>query len=1740
MNVSTLISTINAAIQANTLALNDSIKGITWKTDIQAAIHAYFKLSKLSITASKLKAMEASANSVTASSTSKNLPSVVVFGAPDSDILNIPKDRIELTLYITPVNETTSDDNVHFTLIAQVAPPTEGLTGWTPSDSFPALANSSVFEILVATKPPSFLLTSFDHDQQWNFGGPDTSFSNTFKNLKSGLNLQVPSGLSTDLFPPLEALFGDLSLVTFYFNGQVDNSQTTKESNNLSIELLAELGSKHNLSLLGNSNFELEFDAGFQAIPTQTQPNPPDTETQTLLRTQVVLQATVGNALIQAIVPLTGKTLSFSMSGLDGLPALSLTDIAFLFEKSFLSENLPQSITSSDFFQYIGVQNLSLAIDLPGGGAKPNISSILLEIGYKKPNPPYIGYQPWFDLRSFTVTWSVINPFPVAKSQPTILLDGNFDLLEGDISFEASFAKKAPAPSAVGATAGTSSWVFDIQGGLINVPDKADPEKNTNTIKLSKLFEQFSSGSDDFPDIEIDALSFSAQPEQKFYSGYIDIELNWGFTGYTAPKLNSLSVDVTDNSGSITGSIGTEIAVGKAIFDFKAERKETEWAFSAKSTEEFSIGDLAEAFGLESYPAYLNKVDIKQAAVNYTAPIKAKATQTKGEADTSAASTFSIVLEVKFPIAGEELDVTISYTVDKEGWKFDGVLIIGPEANADKQLEFEFLAKGKKITEPQKPMPSTETTLVATLKNPSGKDLSISDFAAALGTSLPSLPEELNAIKLSAAELEYDTGPAGKGFLFTAVSAEYGQLVFAIVKGGTSQLITWKPFFALAFKPTLDFTHLPVVGSFIKKFGTVDIEDIQIAALPKVLQAADVTELKNLFANANPVVPAGLIPDIADGKGLPAEVIFNAVLNLNGEKKPINLAITESTSSNTNTSPQSQPAPEEENGNTPAEAAPALPTNNTQQGVNKGFGPVQISKFNLGYTDGKVGIDLSGALTLAGIALSFQGMGIKMKFPPKSIDDISFQLHGLGVNVNKGGLLIAGGFITLDDKFDNFMGMLAVEAGPFGIQAYGGYATTTPQPSFFIFANVNVPIGGPPFFFVDGLSGGFGFNREFIMPGFKDLATFPLLPAAPSNPIPTGPPSSLNDVTKALTKLAKYIPPKEGAYWIAAGLDVTSFEIIQLNTILEVSFGGELQVGLLGNASMSIPEPIEPIAYIDINFEVNVLPSEGTVQAFGMLTPASYIYGGACHLSGGFAFYLWGKNPHEGDFVVTIGGYHPAFTKPAWYPSVPRLKMVWGIGPLNITGEAYFALTPHMLMAGMSMTAHFATGPVNATFDAGFDFLLGWKPFFYLADAYIHIDVEVHLLFTFHFHVGVDVNLWGPKFGGTAKVDLDIISFTIPFGSKSPTVKPLEWEAFKKLLPNSHPEEKAPEMQAEAHFSRSLAAAVPEATEQKPFSVSQVVLSKGLLQQSSKDPLKSTDYGNEKVFNWLVDPNEFQFQLSAGVPCNDFSFNNTVASQDKKGLTPTTGLGSFYVLPNDLKAFYTHGKEKDPVTIYAYNSTNLAEDQYWWKVPVQVGPMGLKNGEFSSRFVVKVYEINDSGLGQLEDNFVVTMVTSNSASALWSDMVNPKNGNKQLNKPATVPCTLTGLLLTPKIWNPLQTRAINIYLLLFQQNPVYWSTESAPTVPANTFDEKITDQGDTMSFNKSGGGQVSSKYRQLNTDAFGAIAKGKALIDQVNAAFGFTQEVSVDTTKLAEPIYKDWPVLALLGEEDEAAANQTN
>ena len=208
--------------------------------------------------------------------------------------------------------------------------------------------------------------------------------------------------------------------------------------------------------------------------------------------------------------------------------------------------------------------------------------------------------------------------------------------------------------------------------------------------------------------------------------------------------------------------------------------------------------------------------------------------------------------------------------------------------------------------------------------------------------------------------------------------------------------------------------------------------------------------------------------------------------------------------------------------------------------------------------------------------------GLSIRSPLTEIKP-EFDLKGLGIEIKQGPIQIAGAFLRVGDEY--FLGTAMVQVAKFGLAAIGGYAK--PAHSFFIFVRLTAPLGGPPFFFVTGLAAGFGINRAIDIPPIDDILTFGLLPQNQSKPetqLPTAldPGKAGSNLIEVLEKTGSYIHPKPGEYWMAAGIDFTSFNVVQASALLTVAFGVKFGRGhhgyrgdqhpLLGQGTDRLPE----------------------------------------------------------------------------------------------------------------------------------------------------------------------------------------------------------------------------------------------------------------------------------------------------------------------------------------------------------------------------------------------------------------------------------------------------------------------------------------------------------------------------------------------------------------------------------------
>ncbi|MEM7803026.1 MAG: DUF6603 domain-containing protein, partial [Chloroflexota bacterium] len=397
---------------------------------------------------------------------------------------------------------------------------------------------------------------------------------------------------------------------------------------------------------------------------------------------------------------------------------------------------------------------------------------------------------------------------------------------------------------------------------------------------------------------------------------------------------------------------------------------------------------------------------------------------------------------------------------------------------------------------------------------------------------------------------------------------------------------------------------------------------------------------------------------------------------------------------------------------------------------------------------------------------------------------------------------IGGSFLKEDD---GFAGLAVIRTEALSLSAIGAYRYADGSPSLFIYAVLDYPLGGPAFFYVTGFAAGFGYNRRLVTPSIEGVATFPLVREATgsSAPLPGGQYDRAARLQQEIRALGSAIPADPGQYFLAVGLKFTSFKQIDSFALLAIQFGNRFEIDLLGLSTLKVPAPIgselvTPVAEAQLALKAVFIPSEGFLGVRAQLTNSSYILSRACHLTGGFAFYAWFSGEHAGDFVLTLGGYHPAFQVPAHYPSVPRLGFMWQVTHnFYLRGGLYFALTAHALMAGGLLEAVYQSGNIRAWFKAGADFLIAWKPYHYEIAVYISLGLEITVHFfgthTIGLSAAANLKLWGPEFGGEAHIRVKVLIFHIPidinFGSRSRPVPAITFNEFKQTYLPAEPEE---------------------------------------------------------------------------------------------------------------------------------------------------------------------------------------------------------------------------------------------------------------------------------------------------------------------------------------------------------------
>jgi hypothetical protein len=884
-----------------------------------------------------------------------------------------------------------------------------------------------------------------------------------------------------------------------------------------------------------------------------------------------------------------------------------------------------------------------------------------------------------------------------------------------------------------------------------------------NSIPVGSLLEKMIGPSPGLEKLTVEDLRLDYNYRRKYLSLQFNVPEKWVIVeGFEVGELRFMIQGGDAYSGSLAAVVviaqGTEHEVDVSL----AALYDQGWQFQGSTglNQKIPIGkllsDLGKKFGIKTdAPACLDSLEFKNLAIAFNTVTKDFTF--KGEADFKIEDR-EVAIEVSIDI-GHQSDGTAHK-------RFSGVIKVGAS-------EFNVVFDDEKLIH-------------------DGAELEISTLLAAYrSTGEP--PSIRDLVPTAYKQAVPDNIKTKSVFLAKQWKKP----------GDKEEATTSKWLLGLSLEAGLDLSNvklpnLPLMGSGGPPKSLK--LDLQVLVATKAFNETDLGIIESLNATGGVSIPTHGVESVA----------VATVLHMDGKIVTLNLPV--------KINPESLDDPEKPAfvTATPTEqpenpAVTVTPDNTKWVKVQKKFGPIHVERVGLKYQNEKLFIYLDGGLTAAGFTLSLYGLGVDT---PLTELDPHFHISGIGVDYKGGGVELGGAFLkqqmidtVTGETYDAYAGEAVLSTEQLSLSAIGSYMKYQGETSLFVYALLEYPLGGPPFFFVTGLAAGFGYNRRAIIPRVENIHTYPLVSKAIAGPVANVDGPAKPDLAAELAALSTYVPAALGEAFLAVGIKFSSFELIDSFGLIIAQFGNKTQFDLLGVSHLQIPSKAAGgksgslLAEIFMNWKAIFRPDEGVVGLKASLAPGSYVFSRDCHLTGQFAYYAWFSSEHAGDFVYTVGGYHPDFKKPAHYPRVERLEFNWLVTQANLQlkGQLYYALTGHAFMAGgkldASMHGGFDIGIAGVDYRADLhiaaDFLITWEPFHYDAAVKLdlNIDISAHLLFystSFSLEVAADMHLWGPEFAGRAEIYLKVIGIShtldVKFGHGPSRLRPITWEKFSEAF----------------------------------------------------------------------------------------------------------------------------------------------------------------------------------------------------------------------------------------------------------------------------------------------------------------------------------------------------------------------
>ena len=329
---------------------------------------------------------------------------------------------------------------------------------------------------------------------------------------------------------------------------------------------------------------------------------------------------------------------------------------------------------------------------------------------------------------------------------------------------------------------------------------------------------------------------------------------------------------------------------------------------------------------------------------------------------------------------------------------------------------------------------------------------------------------------------------------------------------------------------------------------------------------------------------------------------------------------------------------------------------------------------------------------------------------------------GIGLSIDAG-VVKGGGYLYLDIEKEEYAGALELVVSDFlTLKAIGLITTRMPDGSrgFSLLVIITAEFGSPVQlgfgFTLSGVGGLLGLHRTMrLQPLSEGIRTG----AVNSIMFPT---NVIENAPRIISDLRTYFPPFQDIFLIGPmakiGWGTPNLVKLSLGIIIEIPGN----IAILGVLKVTLPDEEKKLLNLQVNFIGAIEPDKKQAWFFASMFDSRVL---SFTIEGEMGVLVcWGDNAN---FVVSVGGFHPAFNPPPLpFPEPRRIAIsILNTELARIRVEGYFAVTSNTVQFGARAELYFGLSAFKIDGYVTFDALFQFSPFYFIISISASLSVRV-------------------------------------------------------------------------------------------------------------------------------------------------------------------------------------------------------------------------------------------------------------------------------------------------------------------------------------------------------------------------------------------------------------------------------